>query len=109
VTRVITHSRPASSVISTSHTQVVRPRCRARATAVIVPAVIGRRKLVRFDRPIAVLPSATTASAVPLVARLSATAAYTPPWTSPAGCLISSRTGTCPRITPSPASVICRP
>ena len=34
------------------------------ARACTVPAVIGRRKLVMFDRPIAVLPLSATASAV---------------------------------------------
>ena len=47
----------SSSVMSTSHTHVVRPRWRRRAVAWIVPPTIGRRKLVWFDRPIAVLPS----------------------------------------------------
>ncbi len=49
VMRVSAHSRPASSVISTSHTHELRPRCLALATPWIVPAVIGRRKLVWLD------------------------------------------------------------
>jgi hypothetical protein len=57
VIRVRTHSRPASSEISTSHTHVVRPRWRRVAVAWIVPCVIGRRKLVWFERPTASLPS----------------------------------------------------
>jgi len=51
-------------------------------------------KLVLFDRPIACSPSGATASAVAIDAIDSAIDAYTPPWTSPAGCLSSSRTGT---------------
>ena len=35
--------------MSTSHTAVVRPRCRRRAVAWIVPPVIGRRKLVWLE------------------------------------------------------------
>ncbi len=75
VTRVSTHSRPASSVSSTSHTQVVRPRWRTRATPLIVPWVIGRRKLHWLASPVAVWPASVTVNAVPLLARLSAIAA----------------------------------
>ena len=57
VTRVIAHRRPASSVKSTSHNQVVRPLWRRRASAWMVPSLIGRRKLVWFDMPTATLPS----------------------------------------------------
>ena len=46
VTRTSAHRRPSSSVMSTSHTAVVRPRWRRRAVAWIVPPVMGRRKLV---------------------------------------------------------------
>ena len=38
----------------------MRPRCLRVATAWIVPSVIGRRKLVWFDRPIADLAVART-------------------------------------------------
>ena len=57
VIRVTAHVRPASSLKRTSHTHVVRPRCRRVACAWTVPSVIGRRKLVLFDRPIAISPS----------------------------------------------------
>ena len=59
-----------------------------------MPSVIGRRKFVLFDRPIAMSPCSGTASAVASEAMDSAIDAYTPPWTRPAGCLSSSRTGT---------------
>ncbi len=95
VIRVIAHARPASSVKRTSHTHVVRPRCKRVACACTVPSVTGRRKLVLLDRPIAMLPSGITASAVAIEAIDSAIDAYTPPCTSPAGCLSSSRTTTC--------------
>jgi hypothetical protein len=109
VARARTHTRPASSEISTSHTHVVRPRWRARATAWMVPAVIGRRKLVCVENPAASLPSSLTARPVPAVASDSAIAAYTPPWTRPAGCLSSSRTPTRPHARPSVNWVITRP
>ena len=44
-----------------------------------MPSVIGRRKLVLFDRPIAVSPPAATAIAVAIEAIDSAIDAYTPP------------------------------
>ena len=94
VIRVTAQVRSASSLKRTSQTHVVRPRCRRVASACTVPAVIGRRKLVLFDRPIAISPCSSTASAVAIEAIDSAIDAYTPPCTSPAGCLISSRTGT---------------
>src|SRR5436305_11275414 len=72
VIRVRTHSRPSSSLISTSQIHVVRPRCLRTASAKIVPWVIGRTKLVWFERPIACLPSRITASPVPTAAKLSA-------------------------------------
>ena len=62
VIRTSAQSRPWSSVISTSQTQVVRPRWRRRASAWTVPSRIGRRKLVWFDSPWAVMPSGATAS-----------------------------------------------
>ena len=49
VIRTSAHRRPSSSVMSTSHTAVVRPRWRRRAVAWIVPPVIGRRKLVWLE------------------------------------------------------------
>ena len=57
VTRERAHRRPSSSVNSTSQTQVVRPRCLRRASAWTVPSVTGRRKLVWFDWPMAIMPS----------------------------------------------------
>ena len=51
VIRTSAHTRPSSSVMSTSHTHVVRPRWRRRAVAWIVPPRIGRRKLVWLDSP----------------------------------------------------------
>ena len=62
VARASTHTPPASSAISTSQTQVVRPRWRAWAAAWIVPAVIGRRKLVEVREAADRLPSAATAA-----------------------------------------------
>ena len=56
VMRTRAQRRPSSSVMSTSHTQVVRPRWRRRASAWIVPVVIGRRNEVWFDIPCAALP-----------------------------------------------------
>ena len=44
---------PSSSVKSTSQTHVVRPLWRRRASAWIVPLVIGRRKFVLLDMPVA--------------------------------------------------------
>ena len=67
--------RPLSSVISTSQTQVVRPRWRGRATAFTWPSVIGRRKVALFDWPIAAMPSPRTASHVAAEQMLSAIAA----------------------------------
>ncbi len=50
--------------MSTSQTQVVRPRWRRRAVAWIVPCRIGRRKLVWLERPWAVCPAGWTARQV---------------------------------------------
>jgi hypothetical protein len=50
--------------MSTSHTHVVRPRCRRVAVAWIVPSKIGRRNEVWLLRPCADMPSARTACAV---------------------------------------------
>src|SRR5579875_2179298 len=75
VTRETAQSRPLSSVMSTSHTQVVRPECRQVARASIVPPVTGRRELVRFDMPLATLPSAHTTETVEYEVSPSATAA----------------------------------
>src|SRR5919198_325884 len=61
VIRVVAHRRPSSSVKSTSHTHVVRPRWRRRPTASTVPSVMGRRNVVALLIPIAVLPSPDTA------------------------------------------------
>jgi hypothetical protein len=58
--------------MSTSHTQVVRPRWRRRAVAWIVPLRIGRRKLVWLERPCALRPSGATAFQVANEVRLSA-------------------------------------
>jgi hypothetical protein len=80
--------------MSTSHTHVVCPRWRQRPVAWIVPLTIGRRKLVWFDWPIAVLPCSCTATHVATEVIDSAIEAKTPPWTRPAGCRISGRTGT---------------
>ena len=92
VIRTRAHRRPWSSVMSTSQTHVVRPLWRRRAVAWIVPSTIGRRKLVWFERPWAVLPSSCTASQVATLASVSAIEANTPPCTSPAGWRSSSRT-----------------
>ena len=109
VMRTSAQRRPWSSVISTSHTHVVRPRWRRRASAWIVPSVIGRRKLVWFDSPWAMRPSGITASAVASDVIDSAIDANTPPCTSPIACLISSRTGTRARTRSSLASTTSRP
>jgi hypothetical protein len=75
VMRVSAHNRPASSLKRTSQTQVVRPRCSRTAWAWRKPSVIGRRKLVPLESPIATHPSAWTAIAVAIEARDSATEA----------------------------------
>ena len=75
----------------------------------IVPATIGRRKLVWFDWPIALLPSSCTASQVAFDAIDSAIEANTPPWTSPAGCSSSGRTATRARTSSSVTLTISRP
>ena len=75
VTREVAQSRPSSSVQSTSHTHVVRPRWRRVARAWIVPSLIGRRKLVALERPVASCPCDTTTSAVAHEASDSAIAA----------------------------------
>ena len=62
VTRVEAQRLPWSSVKSTSHTQLVRPRWVQRASAVTVPSDTGRMKLVKLDWPMARLPSPRTAS-----------------------------------------------
>ena len=79
VIRVNAQTRSWESAKRTSHTQVVRPRCMRVATASTTPSVIGRRKLVLFDRPIAMHPSSATPSAVASEAIDSAIEAYTPP------------------------------
>ena len=56
VMRVTAHSGSSSSLKRTSQTQVVRPAVQARGVRVHVPVVIGRRKLVLLDRPIAISP-----------------------------------------------------
>ena len=61
VTRVAAQRRPWSSVKSTSHTQLVRPRWMQRASALTVPSDTGRRKLVKLDWPMATSPSSRTA------------------------------------------------
>ena len=66
--RVSAHVRSASSLKLTSHTHVVRPRCRRVARACTTPSVIGRRKLVLLDSPIAISPFSITASAVAIEA-----------------------------------------
>ena len=91
VTRVIAHRRPWSSSTSTSHTHVVRPRWRRVAVALIAPSVIGRRKLVLVGEPDRDLALRQDAAAVPHEARLSAIAAYTPPWIRPVGCWSCAR------------------
>ena len=60
---------------STSHTQVVRPRWRARARAVIHSPRAGFRKLVSLAVPIAAKPSLWTCATVASVASISASAA----------------------------------
>ena len=100
VMRVVAHRRPSSSVTSTSHSHVVRPRCSGRASAWIVPDRIGRRKLVLFESPIACIPCSWTPTNVPIEASVSAIAAKTPPCTSPNGCSSSGRTGTLAVSTP---------
>ena len=109
VMRTSAHSRSASSEISTSQTHVVRPRCRRRATAWIVPSTIGRRKLVWLERPCAVWPRSWTANQVAIEVIDSAIEAKTPPWTRPAGWRSSSRTGTSARTSSSVSASICRP
>src|SRR4051794_11090047 len=75
VIRQIAQRRPSSSVMSTSHSQVVRPAWRLRATACTWPCVAGRMKLVLFERPTAILPSGSTAAAVATEVTVSASAA----------------------------------
>jgi len=57
VIRTSAQRRSASSVISTSQIQVVRPRWRGRASAFTWPSVIGRMNVALFDWPIAAIPS----------------------------------------------------
>jgi NAD+ synthetase len=109
VIRTTAHRRPSSSVMSTSHSQVERPRWRRRASACTVPPVIGRRKLVWLARPIAALPSSWTPSQVPTEVMDSAIDAKSPPCTSPNGCLWSSVTTTCARTSSGVASSSSRP
>ena len=68
-------TRSSSSVISTSQTQVVRPRWRGLAVALTWPSVIGRRKVALFDWPIATIPRPRTSSQVEPEQTLSAIAA----------------------------------
>lgn len=63
VIRDTAHRRP-SSVIATSHIQLVRPRWRRTASAWITPSVIGRRKFVWLDMPVAIKPSELTPAPV---------------------------------------------
>ena len=56
--------------------------------------VIGRRKLVCVDRPVAARPSADTPRVVPATAIDSAIVAYRPPCTSPTSCPWRSCTST---------------
>lgn len=65
-------SRPSSSDISTSHTQVVLPACLRLARAFTWPSVTGRSNEVSFACPTASLPSSHTAAAVALEQMLSA-------------------------------------
>ena len=106
VMRVSAHVRPSSSLKRTSQTHVVRPRCMRVATACTWPCVMGRRKLVLFDMPIATCPSSSTDSAVTSDVIDSASDAYTPPCTSPNRWVSSSRTVTCAR---SPRRLTTRP
>jgi hypothetical protein len=64
---------------------------------------------VLFASPIATHPSAWTAIAVAIEASDSATEAYTPPWSSPAGCSSSGRTLTRPRTSLSDQPSSSRP
>jgi hypothetical protein len=68
VTRLRAQGRPSSSEISTSQTCVVRPQWRRRPTARALPWLIGRMKLVLFDRPMAVFPSPATDTTAAIVA-----------------------------------------
>ncbi len=109
VTRESAQSLPSSFVNSHSHTQVVRPLCRARHSAYTVPSVVGRRKLVSFCWPLTMFPSCARASQVPSEQKPSAIAEYTPPCTKPSSCLTRSVTATCPFTKPSPVSVTSIP
>jgi len=60
VTRAVQQRRPSSSVMSTSQTQLVRPRWRRRPSACTVPEKTGRRNVRLFDIPIAANPSGPT-------------------------------------------------
>ena len=75
VTRESATTRSSPSRWSISHTQVVRPRWRARACAVIVSPRAGLRKLVSLEVPIAAKPSLKTCATVASVASISASAA----------------------------------
>src|SRR5262249_23601951 len=104
VIRVSAHRRPSSSAISTSHTHVVRPPWRSFASALTWPLEIGRRKLVWFDCPIAIIPSSRTPRAVPAEQTVSARDVIAPPWTTPYGCRTFSVTGIFAFAQPSPNS-----
>ena len=75
VTRLTATSRSSESVWSISQTHVVRPRCRARARAVIHSPRAALRKLVSLAVPIAANPSGWTCLTVASVASISASAA----------------------------------
>src|SRR4051794_1016173 len=80
------------------------------ATACTVPSVAGRMNVVLFDMPITTLRSAITACAVPIDARVSAIAAYTPPCTKPIGWDTRGGTRGCPVSRPiSDASSTTKP
>src|SRR5262245_11653145 len=109
VTRLRAHSRPSSSVSSTSQTHVVRPRCRRRAVPWTAPLPTGRRNEDSLDMPRPTMPSAARPWLVPSDASPSAIAAWTPPCTRPSGCVSSSLTRTRPRTSSSVHSTSSRP
>src|SRR5215218_223306 len=97
VTRETAHSLSSSSLRKTSHNHVVFPPCSLRASAWMAPSVTGRRKLVWFESPTAIIPSSWTLAIVASEASISDRAMYTPPCTRPHICLTRSVMATRPQ------------
>src|SRR6266508_2626733 len=91
-TRPWATSRSWSSLIATCQSWVVRPLASGVASARSVPSRTGRRKSVWLEIP-KVPPRSASQDDAPWLAAVSASAAYTPPCTSPYGWCRSGVTG----------------